>query len=191
MKQFSIKNLAIAKTLKITFNTTVAAAFLSVASLASRVSLPSVSSTTAFVSMGAGLIVADNAFAATNKPVAGVGIKICKRPGGSSARTKATTSDANGNFKFTGLAPGDYDVTVGNGAVKLFVVGADGALSGTAVQDISPAPRAVQSIDAMLPVAEINKNATIPATDPLSMERIVRKDNSKGHKPIEGVPSTY
>ena len=106
-------------------------------------SLPSISSTAAFVSMVAGLVVEDVAFAATNKPVAGVGIKVCKRPGGGSARTKATTSDANGNFSFTGLEAGNYEVTVGNGAVQMFIVGEDGMLSGAAVQDTTT--RAVQT----------------------------------------------
>ena len=71
------------------------------------------------------------------------------------------------------------------------MVGADGVLSGTAVQDSAPTLRAVQNNGAMQPVAETIKSTTIPATDPLSVARPVRKNNSKGHKPIEGVPRTY
>lgn len=51
-----------------------------------------------------------NGTLATNKPVAGVGIKICKRPGGSSARMAVTNSQ--GTFNITNLTNGDYFLIV-------------------------------------------------------------------------------
>ncbi len=51
-----------------------------------------------------------NAVLQQAKPIAGIGIRACKRPGGSSARQMQT--DANGNFKLTNLSTGDYFLIV-------------------------------------------------------------------------------
>lgn len=84
--------------------------------------------------LGAALMTSGKALAATNKPVPGVVIKICKRPGGcsSSARTAhvPVQSGVNGSFQFMGLEPGNYDVTPDGGKTELHKVGADGKLSG-------------------------------------------------------------
>ncbi|MBC7411684.1 MAG: T9SS type A sorting domain-containing protein [Bacteroidia bacterium] len=47
---------------------------------------------------------------ATNKPVPGVGIRACKRPGGANARMAVTSNQ--GAFKITNLANGDYFLIV-------------------------------------------------------------------------------
>ena len=87
-----------------------------------------------WLGLGAALLTSGEALAATNKPVVGVGIKCCKRPGGcrSSARTANVTvqSGVDGSFQFMGLEPGDYDVTPDGGKTELHKVGADGKLSG-------------------------------------------------------------
>ncbi len=51
-----------------------------------------------------------NAVLAQAKPIAGIGIRACKRPGGSSARQMQT--DSTGNFKLTDLSTGDYFLIV-------------------------------------------------------------------------------
>jgi hypothetical protein len=81
---------------------------------------------------------------AQNKPIGGIGVKICKRPGGGSARYKHSTSGADGSFRFNGLAAGSYDVIIGNGAPQIFVVGANGVLAGEAMQDGTKPAFAVQ-----------------------------------------------
>ena len=87
-----------------------------------------------WLGLGAALLTSGAALAATNKPVPGVGVKCCKRPGGcsSSARTAQVPvrSGVDGSFQFTGLEPGDYDVTPDGGKTELYKVGADGKLSG-------------------------------------------------------------
>ena len=87
-----------------------------------------------WLSLGAALMTSGESLAATNKPVVGVGIKCCKRPGGcsSSARTAQVPvrSGVDGSFQFIGLEPGDYDVTPDGGKTELYKVGADGKLSG-------------------------------------------------------------
>ena len=72
------------------------------------------------------------ALAATNKPVGGVGIRVCKNPGGCSNRTAhvPVQSGVDGSFQFMGLEPGNYDVTPDGGKTELHKVGADGKLSG-------------------------------------------------------------
>jgi Carboxypeptidase regulatory-like domain len=72
---------------------------------------------------------------AQSKPIPGVGVRICKRPGGSTKRYKNTTTGADGSFRFNGLAAGSYDVIIGNGAPQIFVVGPNGVLAGKAMQD--------------------------------------------------------
>ena len=87
-----------------------------------------------WLGLGAALLTSGEALAATNKPVVGVGIKCCKRPGGcsSSARTAQVhvRSGVDGSFQFIGLEPGDYDVKPDGGKTELYKVGADGKLSG-------------------------------------------------------------
>ena len=87
-----------------------------------------------WLGLGAALLTSGESLAATNKPVPGVGIKCCKRPGGcsSSARTAQVPvrSGVDGSFQFMGLEPGDYDVTPDGGKTELYKVGADGKLSG-------------------------------------------------------------
>jgi SdrD B-like domain len=126
-----------ANTLKASFAT----ALLSIASLAGMVSAPSLSSTAAIVSLGAGMVVASDAMAGP-KAIPGIGIRVRKNPTGNK-RIKPTTTAADGSFKFTGLEPGNYEVTVGNNPPQMFVVGSDGVLEGKAVQDTTP--RAVQT----------------------------------------------
>lgn len=83
--------------------------------------------------IGATYIISKPVFAATNKPVVGVGIRACKRPGGTSSRTRNTISDANNRFSFSGLEPGNYDVTLENGALHKFIVQRDGILNGVII----------------------------------------------------------
>lgn len=73
---------------------------------------------------------ASQAWAATNKPVAGVGVRCCKRPNGANARILPQTSGINGRFELSGQEAGDYDVTVAGGANFIFKVGSDGKLMG-------------------------------------------------------------
>ena len=70
-----------------------------------------------------------------NKPVGGVGIRACKRPGGSSARCATATADRKGAFTFTALEAGEYDVTVGNGTPMQMTVGKDGFMKGVLESD--------------------------------------------------------
>jgi hypothetical protein len=82
---------------------------------------------------------------AQSKPIVGVGVKCCKRPGGGTKRYKNTTTGADGSFRFNGLAPGSYDVIIGNGAAQVFVVAANGVLAGKAMQDGTKPAFAVQN----------------------------------------------
>lgn len=92
-----------------------------------------------WLGLGAALVASGEAIAATNKGVAGVGIKVCKRPGGcrSSARTAQVPvrSGVDGSFQFIGLEPGDYDVTPDGGKTMVFTVGADGKLGGVVQEE--------------------------------------------------------
>ena len=69
------------------------------------------------------------------KPIAGIGIRACKRPGGSSARCATATTDPKGAFTFTALEAGEYDVTVGNGTPIQMKVGKDGFMKGVLESD--------------------------------------------------------
>ena len=69
------------------------------------------------------------------RPVAGVGVRCCKRPGGSSARCATATTDRKGAFTFTALEAGEYDVTVGNGTPIQMKVGKDGFMKGVLESD--------------------------------------------------------
>ena len=70
---------------------------------------------------GTGLIGAGAALAATNKPVPGVGIKCCKRPGGSSARVRAVASDGAGRFSMTVAEAGNQSVDIDKAALQMAV----------------------------------------------------------------------
>ena len=70
---------------------------------------------------GGGLIGAGAALAATNKPVGGVGIRACKRPGGSSARVRAVASDAAGRFSVTVAEAGEQSVDIDKAALQMAV----------------------------------------------------------------------
>ena len=67
------------------------------------------------------------------RPVAGVGVRCCKRPGGSSARYVNATTGKDGTFAITGLAPAEYLVYIGTQAPIIVKVGATGILKGTVV----------------------------------------------------------
>ncbi len=58
-----------------------------------------------------GLIGISAAAAATNKPVVGVGIRACKRPGGN-RRIAPIPTDAAGRFIYTASEAGNYDVEI-------------------------------------------------------------------------------
>ena len=70
---------------------------------------------------GSGIIGAGVAQAATNKPVGGVGIKCCKRPGGGSKRVRAVASDVSGRFSMTVMDAGDQDVDIDKAALQMVV----------------------------------------------------------------------
>src|SRR3989344_279989 len=63
-------------------------------------------------------------------PIPGVDIYLGKNPGGSIVITQ---TDSNGSYRFTGLAPGKYDLSVDGKLVKTITVGANGTVSGKAV----------------------------------------------------------
>jgi hypothetical protein len=112
-------------TMKTTLCTTLAAAAFAITSAANFASLPS-----AALGLTVGLVMSQQTMAATNKPVPGVGIKICKRPGGCSARSLPTKTANDGSFNFSGIEAGDYEVTPDGGKTAMFKVGSDGKLSG-------------------------------------------------------------
>ncbi len=123
--------------------TTLSAALLAVLGTANFASLPTAAVTGSaawavaaqaapWLGLGAGLVLGNPAVAATNKPVPGVGVRVNKNPGGSSARTTnpGLKSGADGSFQLNGLEPGDYDVTPDGGKTVILQVGADGKLGG-------------------------------------------------------------
>lgn len=59
--------------------------------------------------------------------IPGVDVKLGKNPGGSKMNVK---TDANGEFQFRNLQPGNYDLCVADEPCKLIVVGKEGAVSG-------------------------------------------------------------
>ena len=72
---------------------------------------------------GGGVIGADEAMAATNKPVGGVGVRVCKNPGGSSARVRAVASDSAGRFSVTVADAGDQSIDIDKAALQMAVNG--------------------------------------------------------------------
>jgi hypothetical protein len=121
--------------MKTSLRATLAATALAVASIANLASLPS-----AALTVAAGLVVSGQALAGgapasdavvlQNKPIGGVGIRCCKRPGGSTARCKASKSGNDGGFQLSDLEAGEYDVMADGVKPAIFKVGADGKLSG-------------------------------------------------------------
>jgi hypothetical protein len=71
---------------------------------------------------GTGLIGAGAALA-QSKPIVGVGVKCCKRPGGGSARVRAVASDGAGRFSLTVSEAGDQSVDIDKAALQMAVNG--------------------------------------------------------------------
>jgi hypothetical protein len=76
-----------------------------------------------------GVVLAGEAMA-QNKTIPGIGIRVKKSPGGNK-RIKPTKTGADGGFRFTGLEPGNYEVTIGDAPPQMVTVGKDGVLAGT------------------------------------------------------------
>ena len=66
-------------------------------------------------------------------PIPGVDIIVRSKPGGIAIQVK---TGADGTYKFTGLAPGTYDLLIPGQPVKSVTVGVSGVLSGIRVADI-------------------------------------------------------
>ena len=64
---------------------------------------------------------------ASNNPIPGVDIIVRSKPGGIAIQVK---TGADGTYKFTGLAPGTYDLIIPGQPVKSVTVGTDGTLGG-------------------------------------------------------------
>ena len=59
--------------------------------------------------------------------IPGVDVIVRKKPGGIAIQVK---TGADGTYKFTGLAPGTYDLIIPGQPVKLVTVSTDGKFSG-------------------------------------------------------------
>ena len=66
-------------------------------------------------------------FAIAADPIPGVDVIVRKKPGGIAIQVK---TGADGTYKFTGLAPGTYDLIIPGQPVKLVTVSTDGTLGG-------------------------------------------------------------
>ena len=64
---------------------------------------------------------------ASINPIPGIDIIVRSRPGGIAIQVK---TGADGTYKFTGLAPGTYDLIIPGQPVKLVTVSTDGKFSG-------------------------------------------------------------
>ena len=64
---------------------------------------------------------------ASISPIPGVDIIVRSKPGGIAIQVK---TGADGTYKFTGLAPGTYDLIIPGQPVKLVTVSTDGKFSG-------------------------------------------------------------
>ncbi len=64
---------------------------------------------------------------ATINPVPGVDIVVRKNPGGIPV---SATTDSGGTYKFIGLAPGEYELFVGDQRVQTITVGANRTITG-------------------------------------------------------------
>jgi len=60
--------------------------------------------------------------------IPGIDIIVQKKPGGSAIQVK---TGADGTYKFTRLAPGNYDLSVAGQHVQTIIVGANRSVSGT------------------------------------------------------------
>jgi hypothetical protein len=120
--------------------TVLATALVSATALAGA---PGVSGVAGVVTFGVGVMIADVAMAG-GKQIPGIGIRVRKNPGGNK-RIKPTTTAADGSFRFTGLEPGNYEVTVGDNKPQMVVVGKDGVLAGKVTQDGTKPPVVTQS----------------------------------------------
>lgn len=65
---------------------------------------------------------------ASNKPIPGIDIVVKKSPGGIAV---SVPTGADGTYKFTGLAAGKYDLSVGGQRVQTITVGANQGIAGT------------------------------------------------------------
>ncbi len=65
--------------------------------------------------------------ALAGEPIPGVDFNLGKNPGGIVAKGQ---SDANGNYRFSKLAPGKYELCIARQACKTVEVGKDGVLKG-------------------------------------------------------------
>lgn len=65
---------------------------------------------------------------ASNKPIPGIDIVVKKSPGGIAV---SVPTGADGAYKFTGLAAGKYDLSVGGQRVQTITVGANQGIAGT------------------------------------------------------------
>jgi hypothetical protein len=65
--------------------------------------------------------------ALAGNPIPGVDVNLGKNPGGIMARTK---TDKNGLYQFNKLAPGTYELCIGDKPCKSVIVGPDGTLRG-------------------------------------------------------------
>ena len=61
-------------------------------------------------------------------PIPGVDIIVRSKPGGIAIQVK---TGADGTYKFTRLAPGNYDLSVAGQHVQTIIVGANRSVSGT------------------------------------------------------------
>ncbi len=78
--------------------------------------------------VGLALLLPGTAVLASSNPIPGVDIIVKKNPGHDYPITVPT--DKNGTYKFTGLAAGNYDLSVGGQRVQTVTVGANQGISG-------------------------------------------------------------
>ena len=65
--------------------------------------------------------------------IPGVDIIVRKKPPGKAIQVK---TGADGTYKFTGLAPGTYDLSTAGQPPQLVIVGADGTLGGKLMKSL-------------------------------------------------------
>lgn len=122
-----------------------------IAALCAALSAPV--TTPAMLATGAAALLAAGAhgpgWAGTDQqaPIKGIGVVVKKNPGSGAHRA---TTDSNGRYEYTGLAPGLYDLLIDGQPPRQVKVGADGQLSGVVtrpikaggLQSAEPAPNA-------------------------------------------------
>ena len=79
------------------------------------------------IAVGLALALSSSAAMAAIDPIPGVDIIVRKRPGGIALKVK---TGADGTYKFTGLASGNYDLIIPGQPVKSVTVSVSGVLSG-------------------------------------------------------------